>query len=127
MIKGIKSINIDVSDLSQALDLFIERLDLPLLREIGSRDIVNRWEMGFGRPATTLAVEQKRDPARPTRPGRVTVFFETDDLESDYRVLQEKGIIFNGPPALDPFDGKVAYFDGPDGVTLGLVEPYRDQ
>lgn len=127
MIKGIKSVNLDVSNMSAAMSFFIGQMDLPVLREIGSREFLNRWEMGYGRPSTMFAVEQQRNPVHPPKPGRVTIMFETDDIQADYRALLEKGVKFTSAPVDDPFDGKVAYFEGPDAVTLALVEPFRDQ
>lgn len=122
MITGIRRVSIDVADMDKALVFFIEQLDLPLLREIGARERANRWEMGFSVKGTTVAVEQQRSAENPTKPGRVTIAFETDDIDGDYRSLMERGVVFTSAPGPDPFEGKTAYFEGPDGVMFSLVE-----
>jgi len=122
VITGIRRVSLDVSDMAKALVFFIEQMDLPLLREIGSREHTNRWEMGFSVSGTTIAIEQKRSTQYPTKPGRVTVAFETDDIEEDYQALVARGIVFTSPPTPDPFEGTMACFEGPDGVMLSLVE-----
>lgn len=127
MITGIKRVSIDVSDMSTALHFFIEQLDLPVLREIGSREYAHRWEMGVGRAGTTVGIVQPKPGERPAVPGQVIVVFETDDIAADYQALQARGVVFMTPPTVEPFDGKVAYFKGPDGVLLSLVEPNREQ
>lgn len=126
MITGIRRVSIDVSDMDKALVFFIEQMDLPLLREIGARERANRWDMGFSVNGTSVAVQQQRSAEYPTKPGRVTIALETDDIEADYRSLLAKGIVFTSPPGPDPFEGKAAYFEGPDGVMLSLVELKKD-
>lgn len=128
MITGIKKISIDVSDLPEALGFFVEKLNLPILRETESRVYPSRWEMGFSTSGPTMAIVKQKATEPPVTPGRITIVFETDNVEADYGALQAKGVAFIAPPTLEPLEeGKVAYFEGPDGIALSLFEPSQEQ
>lgn len=53
--------------------------------------------------------------------------FSVEDVDSQYRELQEAGVAFNGPPQTSP-DGyaKVAFCRDPDGSLIELVEVLED-
>jgi predicted enzyme related to lactoylglutathione lyase len=122
LITGIAKVNIDVSDMSAALAFFAEALGLTVLREIGSREYANRWEMGVTAEGTRVcAVQPKHE--RPLVPGRVSILFQSDNIEADYLAMVARGVKFTQPPTAEPFEGQVAYFEGPDGVLMGLVQP----
>ena len=127
MITGIKRICVGVADLPKGVEFFAETLNLPILLEIALRGVPTSWDMGFGVAGTRLAVLEET-PGQPlSAPGKVTVLFETDDIQADHDALTEKGVVFVGPPAIEEWQGTVAYFQGPEGVMLGLLQPSQDQ
>jgi predicted enzyme related to lactoylglutathione lyase len=126
MITGIAKVNIDVSDMSGALTFFAEKLGLSVLREIGSREYANRWEFGVTADGPRVATVQPKHE-RPLLPGRVSIIFRSDNIEADYRQMAEKGVNFIQPPTAEPFEGQIAYFEGPDDTLLGLVQPSEEQ
>jgi hypothetical protein len=54
------------------------------------------------------------------------ISIETDDIENDYRLLGEKGVVFpNGISALKNGD-KASFFSGPVGIQFMLFQPGLD-
>lgn len=60
------------------------------------------------------------DSANP-RYGYDHLAFEVDDIEAAHKTLSGKGYAFVGPPQQMP-DMKVAFFKGPDNITVELIE-----
>ena len=55
--------------------------------------------------------------------GSAHIAFHTEDVEATYRELTSKGVHFKDVPvAAAPGRPRVAYFLGPDGITLELFE-----
>jgi len=127
MIKAIRRVTIGSSDLTGALSFFAGTLNLPLVREVALRGHPTSWDMGFSPSGPSLAVSEAKVGQPGLSPGEVLVEFETDDIEGDYQALQSKGLVFTTPPTVEEWEGVVAYFRGPDGVKLGLVQPRRSE
>ena len=53
--------------------------------------------------------------------GRVWLFLETEDFETDYAMLAEAGAIFEAPPREEPY-GKVAVWVDPWGNRWDLIQ-----
>jgi catechol 2,3-dioxygenase-like lactoylglutathione lyase family enzyme len=53
--------------------------------------------------------------------GRVWLFLETDDFESDYQRLKFEGVEFETPPRAEPY-GRVAVWKDPWGNRWDLIE-----
>ena len=53
--------------------------------------------------------------------GRVWLFLETEEFETDYAMLAEAGAIFEGPPREEPY-GKVAVWVDPWGNRWDLIQ-----
>lgn len=123
MITGIRKIAIQTSDLNDSLAFFSETLDLPILRDLAWRGKADSWELGFGTAGTTLALIETVPGETKDAPGQATIVLETDDINADYAALQAKGASLDGPPAMDEYDGMVAYLTGPDGVRIALLQP----
>ena len=60
------------------------------------------------------------DSASP-RYGYDHLAFEVDDVDAAHRALTEKGFVFSVPPQQMP-DMKIAFFRGPDNITIELVQ-----
>lgn len=122
MIVGVKRVEIDVSNLPEALSFLTAKAGLPVTREIGSRVADTTWELGRRDDGAVLAIVDRKHLLPPVA-GRITVMLESDDIASDYESLKGRGIIFEVPPTSVQWVGTVAYFTGPDGVLFGLFQP----
>jgi catechol 2,3-dioxygenase-like lactoylglutathione lyase family enzyme len=74
-----------------------------------------------------LRPEGKSIDSSSCNPGAAHIAFQVDDIQGMYQDLSQKGISFINPPVWAPGnDGTgtwgVAYFKGPDGITIEIIE-----
>jgi hypothetical protein len=71
----------------------------------------------------TIGLHPASTENRAGRDGSVTVgFVLSARIEDAVSTLQQKGVTFRGPIALEPNAGKFAYFEDPDGNVLYMME-----
>lgn len=97
---------------------FRDKLGLPQVLDQGVCHIFQVSPTGF------LGVCNKKDRPRGTK--GVMFTFLTDDLDRDYKILSERGVVFDAPPS-GLGSGKVysVFFKDPNGYMLELQE-FRD-
>jgi catechol 2,3-dioxygenase-like lactoylglutathione lyase family enzyme len=110
---------IPVSDLTAAMEFYIETLGLEL--QVDARD--KNWvEVGPDEPASKIAlyVPQKGDRRQPG--GSTGVVLETDSIFEFHRKLIDEEVPFLLKPERRPWGGLMASFLDPDGNELQVVE-----
>jgi uncharacterized glyoxalase superfamily protein PhnB len=89
-------------------------------------------EMGwaeFDLGGISLAVERQDedDAEAQSLVGRfVGISLQVDDIDVIYQELTGKGVVFEGPPAKQPWGGVLAHFKDPDGNTITLLGGVND-
>ena len=120
-----------VSDLNKVLEFFghlgIEekrRVDVPHLKTILSFvEDSSGGVIEFMHIADRCEVPGCKPPAF----GYAHIGLETDDIKAEETRLNAEGIHFRDPIRQVPDGPKVALIDGPDGITIEVVEyPKRD-
>jgi catechol 2,3-dioxygenase-like lactoylglutathione lyase family enzyme len=127
MLKRIWTVRVFVSNQEDAIAFFRDILELPVLLyaprfgwvELGPDD--ERAKIAFVEP------NPDADPSRYewqlNQIGKDTgIAFESDDLESLYRKLNDRGVHFYLLPNKMPWGGLIAGFEDPDGNRYQIVE-----
>jgi catechol 2,3-dioxygenase-like lactoylglutathione lyase family enzyme len=106
-----------VTDMDRSVRFYTEALGLRLTERYG-----NHWaQVEAGRLTIGLHPASARNPAG--RDGSITLGLTLSGrIEDAVSSLEQKGVKFRGPVAVDPNVGKFAYFEDPDGNVLYLME-----
>jgi predicted enzyme related to lactoylglutathione lyase len=106
-----------VTDMDRSVRFYTEALGLRLTQRFG-----NHWaQVEAGRLTIGLHPASAHNPAG--RDGSITIGLALSTrIEDAVSSLQQKGVKFRGPIAVDPNAGKFAYFEDPDGNVLYLME-----
>ena len=115
MINKIAFISYYVSDLQQSIVFYRDLLGLKLLL---NNDV---WAE-FNVDGQRLAIHEEKDNTNTNNRSRATVYFEANPIGNMVKVLQLKGVVFNGEIKVYPY-GKLILFSDPDNNSLGLYEP----
>ncbi len=107
----LNQITLNVTDFDAALE-FYDRLGLKLI--VLSEQQYARFEMPSG--GTTLSLHASDQP---TLNGPVT-YFECEDVDAAYDLLNGRGIIFSSAPKDEPWLWREARFEDPSGNRLCL-------
>lgn len=111
-------VRIFVDDYPAARVFYAETLGLSIAWEMAEHGAI-----GFAAGAAQLIVECiAGDAEESALVGRfVGLSLQVDDIEATYRQLQERGVVFVGPPERQFWDGTLAHFKDPAGNTLTLL------
>ncbi len=128
MSRDIRSVTVVVRDYDEAIEYFSSVLDFVVIEDKVIPGQQKRWvRMAPGVDSiVSIVLGRAADEAQESRVGdqtggRVFLFLSTDDLDRDYRLLQERGVIFVRPP--QEFDyGTVAVFLDLYGNMWDLIE-----
>jgi predicted enzyme related to lactoylglutathione lyase len=106
-----------VTDMDRSVRFYTEALGLRLTQRFG-----NHWaQVEAGR--LTIGLHPASEHNRAGRDGSITIGLALSTrIEDAVSSLQQKGVKFRGPIAVDPNAGKFAYFEDPDGNVLYLME-----
>ena len=113
------------SDLNEMIDFFTEILvaELVVRRKFGTADGATVDLDGI---IINLRVanedEEIVDDASKPQFGYHHLGLEVDDLDAAYKELTDKGYLFTTPPK-DLGEVRVAFFKGPDNITIELIQP----
>ena len=128
MRRDIQSVTVVVTDYDEAIEYFSSILDFVVIEDkviLGQR---KRWVRMAPSADSTVSIVLGRaaDDAQESRVGdqtggRVFLFLNTDDLDRDYRLLQERGVVFVRPPQVFDY-GTVAVFRDLYGNLWDLIE-----
>ena len=118
-------VHIICKNLDNMIRFFTEVLDAKLigLKKFGTADGASLDVQG-----TTVNLRVRREDeelvgdASRTRYGYDHIGLEVDDLEAAFKDLQAQGFSFFMPPTDIP-DLKIAFFKGPEEITIELVQP----
>ena len=120
MIRRVKFVGIPVRDQDRALDFYTQKLGFKIVTDkpFGNGQ---RWiELSIPGAPTGLALFTPE--GHENRIGTFQNFtFESDDIETTYRVLKEKGVEFDAPPKKEPW-GSMMIFKDPEGNTFCVSE-----
>jgi catechol 2,3-dioxygenase-like lactoylglutathione lyase family enzyme len=126
----IAHITLVVGDYDEAIEFYTRKLSFRLIEDTVLSD-AKRWVLvappGSSECCLLLAkaVDEKQQLSIGHQAGgRVFLFLYTDDLQRDYRNMQEQGITFVRPPVVEPY-GTVAVFADLYGNLWDLLEPAR--
>jgi predicted enzyme related to lactoylglutathione lyase len=128
MRRDIRNVTVVVRDYDEAIQYFSSVLDFVVVEDRVIPDQQKRWVRMAPSADSIVAIVLGRaaDYAQESRVGdqtggRVFLFLNTDDLERDYRLLQERGVIFVRPPKVFDY-GTVAVFRDLYGNLWDLIE-----
>lgn len=124
MITHIHSATLMVEDQDVALDFYVEKLDWEKRAAAQYGDGARWIEVGPSGAVTTLALVRPNDVgALPEKAGSYKgISLVTDDIDSTYRTLSDRGVKFVQPPEQMPWGARATWFEDPDGNLLFLVE-----
>jgi uncharacterized glyoxalase superfamily protein PhnB len=127
LLQRIWTVRVFVTNQEEAITFFRDVLELPVQLyvprfewvELGPPD--ERTKLGLVEP------DADADPAiyewQQSQIGRSTgITFETEDIETFYVTMKERGVRFSLPPEQMPWGGIMAVFEDPDGNRYGIVE-----
>ena len=118
-------VHIVCKDLENMIRFFTEVLEAKLLglKKFGTADGASLDLQGT---TVNLRVRKKDEElvgdASQARYGYDHIGLEVDDLEAAFKDLQARGFSFFMPPTDIP-DLKIAFFKGPEDITIELVQP----
>lgn len=124
MIKHIHSATVMVEDQDAAIDFYVEKLGWEK-RADSTYGEGARWvEVGPAGAETVLALVRPEDVGAPREAAGSYkgVSLVTDDMDSTYRELSDRGVGFIQPPEQMPWGQMATWFDDPDGNRFFLVE-----
>jgi len=113
----IYGLRIFVDDLDAALDFYRDRLGLAV-----KWDMSEHGAVGFDLGADLIVEREDPKGEDGNLVGRfVGVSIAVDDIEQTYQSLSAAGVVFEGPPAKQPWGGVLAHFRDPSGNILTLL------
>lgn len=127
----IATITYVVRDYDDAIEFFVEKLGFELIEDtsLDPEEPGKRWVLVRPRGAAgcslllAKAIDESQLAAVGNQSGgRVFLFLNTDDFWRDYRTMQDKGVVFEGPPREEAY-GTVAVFVDLYGNKWDLIEP----
>jgi catechol 2,3-dioxygenase-like lactoylglutathione lyase family enzyme len=124
VITHIHSATLMVEDQDVALDFYVGKLDWEKRADAAYGD-GSRWvEVGPPGAVTVLALVKPGDVgASPEEAGKYKgISLVTDDIDSTYATLRDRGVKFVQPPEQMPWGARATWFEDPDGNLLFLVE-----
>jgi predicted enzyme related to lactoylglutathione lyase len=118
MIKRIKFISIPVNDQNRALDFYTEKLGFTIITDQPFDD-KQRWiELRVPKAETRVVLFTPEGDEK-----RVGTFmnmsYECDDIDETYKMLNDRGVEFDGPPEKQPW-GTYAMFKDSEGNKFVL-------
>lgn len=125
MIKHIHSATLMVRDQDAAIDFYVEKLGWEKRADIAPGGDGPRWvEVGPPGAVTTLALVRPDDVGAPVEAagGYKGISLVTDDMDSTYKELSDRGVKFTQPPEQMPWGQMATWFDDLDGNRFFLVE-----
>lgn len=108
-INAVKTVTVFVSDQERARDFYVDRLGLEVRTDQTFGE--NRW-LEVGAQSGTTLVLHKPFPGM-SAGGSPGILFSSSDLDADVRLLQDAGVVVDGPDEM-PW-GRQATFSDPDG------------
>jgi catechol 2,3-dioxygenase-like lactoylglutathione lyase family enzyme len=127
MTQTIATMTLVVADYDEAIAFYRDQLGFGLLEDTNMGD-GKRWVLvGPGLGGTRLLLAQAVDAAQRAAignqtGGRVMGFVQTDDFDSDFVAMTQKGVKFLEAPRHEPY-GSVAVFEDLYGNKWDLIEP----
>jgi len=117
---SVDSIRIFVADLANAIPFYSEILGLPVI----DSDIETGYAvLDAGGITIILELDDEADDEEETLVGVFTgVSFAVNDIYAAHKLLVEKGVHFDEPPASQPWGGILGHFSDPDRNVLTLVQ-----
>ncbi len=127
MKRSISYVTLLVQDYDDAIAFFTRILPFDLVEDRKLSE-TKRWVLvaPTGGVGTSLLLaepntEEQRSALGEQCGGRVAFFLETDDFDSDYRRMKEKGVIFTESPRDESY-GKVVVFTDISGNRWDLLQ-----
>jgi predicted enzyme related to lactoylglutathione lyase len=111
VIKGIKFVNIPVSDQARALAFYTEKLGFTIATNQAMGPAGQRW-IELKIPGAETRVTLFTPPGHENRVGTfVPLSFWADDVEGTYDALRARGVEFLAPPKKEPWGTSVIFKD----------------
>ena len=126
MLNKIHHIAIICSDYERSKAFYLDVLGLEVIREVYREERQSyKLDLGLNGHYVLELFSFPDPPKRPSRPealGLRHLAFEVDDIESEVRRLEEKGVQVE-PIRVDAFTGKrFTFFSDPDDLPIELYE-----
>ena len=116
-ISGVAVVSIPVSDPARSKAFYVDQLGFQLVRDDDSIPCI-RWVQVAPREISTSLTLVTWFGTMP--PGSLQgLVLQSDDLDSDYRTLMDRGVSFDSPPTQQPRGLNAVMLD-PDGNKLVL-------
>jgi catechol 2,3-dioxygenase-like lactoylglutathione lyase family enzyme len=115
----LNQITIAVRNLEEGVS-FYRSLGLRLI-VLSPENLYARLELPSG--STTLSLHEEIDPI----PGATALYFEVEDIDGRHAELVAIGIAFDGPPRLESWRWREAWFSDPSGNRLCLYHAGSDR
>jgi len=121
MIKGVKLVNIPVTDQQKALEFYTEKLGFRVLTDQPFDDS-QRWiELKIPGGGDTRVVLFTPDAHKSWIGGFLNITFSTDDVNKTYEQYRARGVEFTAPPTKQEW-GSYALFKDLDGNQFCLSQ-----
>ncbi len=117
-------IHIVCKDLQQMIDFFTQSFDASLIamKQFGGADGATLDLSGTTINLRVLQENEKMmDPASGKTFGYHHIGINVDDIDATYKDLSDKGYLFSVPPKDLP-EYRIAFMDGPENVTIELLQ-----
>lgn len=123
MITHIHSATLMVEDQDAALDFYVGKLGWEKRADSPYGDGARWIEVGPSGATTALALVRPQDVgAPPEETGNYEgISLVTDDMDSTYKELSDRGVRFTQPPEKMPWGQMATWFEDPDGNRFFLV------
>jgi predicted enzyme related to lactoylglutathione lyase len=119
MIKGIKFVNIPVSDQERALEFYTQKLGFAVATNQPMGPTGQRW-IELRIPGADTRVSLFTPPGHEDRVGTFApLSLWSDDVEATYETLRARGVDFVAPPKREPWGTSVIFKDS-EGNQLHL-------
>jgi len=126
LIRGLDHVGIAVSDMSRSLDFYHHLLGFPIVEEFEVKKLDLRIVFLKAGEAMIelLHYRSEKGMPPPQKPlGLRHLTFLVDDVDEEYKRLKMMGVNFvRAPTAIVPGRIKNAFFLGPDGELIELIE-----
>lgn len=124
MVKHIHSATLMVADQDAAVDFYVGKLGWEKRADSPYGDGARWIEVAPEGAVTALALVKPEDVGAPPEAsgGYKGISLVTDDMDSTYRDLSDRGVEFTQPPEEMPWGQRATWFDDPDGNRFFLVE-----
>lgn len=120
-------LSVNVADMAKSKELYADKLGLQITTEYRQDD--NNWWTTLATPdgGTTFTLSRASVAPESVKPGMLSLYFETDDVDATHQELADKGVELNDvqDDLFGPGSGvKFFNFNDPDGNLVHIAQKH---